>query len=398
VQLVERAAGKKRDEVMGDDVQSVASTTKSGWLAALRHHVRTLPVCPVTPALEYTNPITDLETVNDLAGLFAREHLFATLRRTREVEHLPDKISQVSAYEYYTDILMVLWRNNPEMDDFGDQIDPDAPTLIATQTHTAIKDTKFMQEGRELAQGMTEKNQKWCEALVQDKTKRNRFRQMHLRMMAAATAILDVAKAEGRELTYDEIIRVRQLGTSAAACAIEFSGRPIRMGNVLGLRLYGPRKNFFTPGKGNPDYSFVLLADETKAKKDEPETPLQTKLGGPKVLDWYLEVIRPLFPHHRKSIYLFPAVKEPSQRLGHRVFDTWFQRAAADVGLPMTFHQWRHGYASLLLDADWNNLPFAAQMLGNTEGVCARNYGWIDKKRVVLEGQAKTVAAMEADR
>lgn len=64
----------------------------------------------------------------------------------------------------------------------------------------------------------------------------------------------------------------------------------------------------------------------------------------------------------------------------------------------MTFHQWRHGYASLLLDADWNNLPFAAQMLGNTEGVCARNYGWIDKKRVVLEGQAKTVAAMEADR
>lgn len=396
VQLVERASRKGRDEVMGDDATSVASTTKSAWLAALRHHVRMLPECPVEPALNYIHPITDLEAVNDVASLFAREHLYATLRRTKEVMHLPDTIIQASAYGYYTDILKVLWRNSPEVDEFGDQIDPDAPTLITAKTHTAIKDTKFMQEGRELAQGMTTKNMDWCKALVQDKTKRNRFRRMHLRMMAAANAILDVAKVEGRELTAAETTKVRQLGTSAAACAIEFSGRPIRMGNVLGLRLYGPRKNFFTPGKGR-SYSFVLYADETKSGKDEPETPLKAKLGGPKVLDWYLEVIRPLFPHHQKSIYLFPAIKEPGQRLGHRIFDTWFQRAAADAELPMTFHQWRHGYASLLLDADWNNLPFAAQMLGNTEGVCARNYSWIDKERVILEGQEKTIAAMEAD-
>lgn len=397
IQLVERAAGKRLDEVMGDDVQSVADTTKSGWLAALRHHVRTLPECSVTPALGYTCPITDLETVNDLAGFFAREHLYATLRRTREVEHLPDKISQVSAYEYYTDILMVLWRNNPEVDDFGDQIDSDASTLITAKTHAAIKSTKFMQEGRELAQGMTQKNKDWCKALVQNKAQRTRFRKMHLNLMDAANSILDVARTEGRELTAAEKTKVRQMGTCAAACAIEFSGRPIRMGNVLGLRLYGPRTNFFIPGKGRTDYSFVLYADETKAKKGEPETPLHAKLGGPKVLDWYLTVIRPLFTHHEKSIYLFPAINEPGQRLAHRIFDTWFQRGAAAAELPMTFQQWRHGYASLLLDADWTNLPFAAQMLGNTEGVCARNYSWIDKERVILEGQAKTIAAMEAD-
>ena len=396
-QLAERAAGKRRDEVMGDDVKTVSPTTKDAWLAALRHHVRTLPTCSVETDMSYTHPITDLEAVNDLAGLFAPEHLYATLRRTKEVMHLPDTIINVTAYQYYTDLLMVLWRNNPKKDEFGDQIDPDAQTLITAKTHTAIKDTKFMLEGRELAQGMTQKNKDWCKALVKDKTQRKRFRRMSLNMMDAATAILDLADAAGRELIAAEATKVRQLGTCAAACAIVFSGRPIRVGNVLGLRLYGQRQNFFIPVKGRANYSFLLHADETKSGNPEPETPLQAKLGGPKVLDWYLKVIRPLFPHHQKSIYLFPAIEKPRERLDYGVFDTWFQRAAAAAELQMTFHQWRHGYASLLLDADWNNLPFAAQMLGNTDAVCARNYGWIDKERVVLEGQAKTIAAMEAD-
>lgn len=394
VQMVERAASE-HDEVMGTDARSVTSTTKSAWLAALRHHVRTLPECPDDPALLYNNNITDLEAVNDVAGLFASEHLYATLRRTKEVEHLLGKISKVSAYNYYSDILTVLWRNNPEVDEFGEQIDPNAPTFITARTHRAIKTTKFIETARELAQGMTAANADWCKALVQDKMQRNRFRQMHLRMMSATNIILE--KAEGCALTTAEIQKVRQLGTCAAACAIEFSGRPIRIGNVLGLRLYGPRKNFFTHGKGCHDYSFVLYADETKAKKDEPETPLQASMGGPKVLDWYLKVIRPLYPHHKKSIYLFPAIKKIGDPLGYKTFDSWFQRAASAAKLPMTFHKWRHGYASLLLAADWGNLPHAAHMLGNTEAVCARNYGWLDKEKMILEGQAKVIAAMEAD-
>lgn len=396
VQLVDRA-GSKRDEVMGEDADAVAKTTKTAWLSALRHHVRTLPDCLAEPAVDYTQPITNLETVNDLAGLFDRGHLFATLRRTKELEHLPGHISQVSAYNYYTDILTILWRNNPEVDEFGDQLDPDAPTLIAAQTHRAIKNTRFMEEGRELAQGMTAKNQAWCEALVTDKTQRNRFRRMHLTMMEAANDIIEAARSEGRPLTKDEIIQVRQIGTCAAACAIEFAGRPIRKGNVLGLRLHGTRRNFFTPEKGRAQYSFVLHADETKSGKEEPETPLQAKLGGPKVLDWYRKVIRPLFPHHRKSIYLFPAIEAVGEGLGHKTFDGWFQRAASAAKLPMTFHQWRHGYASLLLKASWSNLPHAAQMLGNTPGVCGRNYAWINKQEMILESQAKTLAAMEAD-
>ncbi len=393
--LVNRAA-IVRDEIMGEDANAVADSTKAAWLAALRHHVRTLPDCPAEPEMDYT-PISDLETINDLEGLFAREHLFATLRRTKELEHLPGKISMVSAYNYYTDILTILSRNNPEVDEFGDQLDPEAQTLITARTHKAFKISKVMRQARELAQGMTPDNKAWCETLVRDKTRRTRFRRLHLIMMDAANGILDAAADEGRPLTPEEITKARQLGTCAAACAIEFSGRPIRMANVLGLRLHGARKNFFTPGKGRSEYSFVLHADETKSGRDEPETPLSPKLGGPKVLDWYLQVIRPLFPHHRKSIYLFPAIEAVGERLAHKTFDGWFQRAASAAKLPMTFHQWRHGYASLLLHASWNNLHVAAQMLGNTPEVCARNYGWIDKKQMILKGQERTIAAMEAD-
>ncbi|WP_421904995.1 hypothetical protein [Mameliella sp.] len=140
VQLADRA-GSRRDEVMGEDANGVAKTTRDAWLAALRYHVRTLPSCPADLVLDYTQPIANLETVNDLAGLFAREHLFASLRRTREREHLPGHISQVSAYNYYTYILTILWRNNPAVDEFGDQLDPEAPKLIAVQTHEAIKNT-----------------------------------------------------------------------------------------------------------------------------------------------------------------------------------------------------------------------------------------------------------------
>lgn len=215
--------------------------------------------------------------------------------------------------------------------------------------------------------------------------------------MESANAILNDAKAENRALTIAEMEKVRRMGTCAAACAIEWAGRPIRMANVLHLRLHGSRRNFYTPTGGRSTYSFKLFADETKSGKDEPETHLNERLYGPQVLSWYLKVIRPLYPHHKTSIYLFPAVLKESLPFNRGTFDKWFQRAASAAGLPMNFHLWRHGYASLLLLADWGNLPNAAQMLGNTPGVCARNYAWIDTEQLILDSQRKTVAAAEAD-
>jgi hypothetical protein len=393
--MVERA-GSERDEVAGKDQMSVAQSTKSGWMSALRHHVRTLPLCQPEPEMGYPSPISHLESVNDVASLFNHQHLFAAIRHTGAVEHLHDKICHVSAYEYYSDIITVLFRNNPEMDEFGHVIGS-GPELISDWTGRKIKNSKFMKEGRELAKGMTTEHEAWCKALVQSKMRRNQFRSLHRTMMGSANAILNAANEEDRELTFSEMEKVRQLGTCAAASAIEWAGRPIRMANALNLRLFGSRRNFYIPTNGHPTYSFKLFADETKSGKAEPETHLHAKLYGPQVLSWYLKNIRPLFPHHKTSTYLFPAIQREGQPLIKQTFDRWFQAAASAADLPMTFHLWRHGYASLLLSADWGNLPFAAQMLGNTDTVCARNYAWIDTEKLILDAQEKTIAAAEAD-
>lgn len=382
LELVENAAGEL-DEVSGKDSQVVGDCTKKTWLSALRHHIRTLPHCPTDPDLDYTRPITELGAVNDVSVFFAREHLYASIRRTEAVEHLPGTISQASAYNYYSDILVVLSRNG----------------LLDDATRRVIIKSKFIREGRELAEGMTKANQLWCKNLVQDQTRRRRFRNMHRLLMAKAQEILDSAAKAGRtKLAPAELTKVRQLGTCAAACAIEYAGRPIRMANCLGFQIAGSQQNFLMPGAGRGStYAFHLRATETKSGKAEQETLLQEELFGPVVMSWYLAKIRPLFPNAKESIYLFPSVQCPGKPLSKNTFDAWFQRAASLVGLPMTFHQWRHGYASLLLSASWDNLGYAAILLGNTPGVCAKNYAWIDEERMLLEGQQRVIDAARAD-
>lgn len=161
---------------------------------------------------------------------------------------------------------------------------------------------------------------------------------------------------------------------------------------MLRLRYRGPHANFFVPSKQKSDFRFVLPAEDTKAKKEEPETILRRELHGHEVMSWYLARIRPLFPHAERNIFLFPAVEDGEKPLYKGVFDVWFQRAATEAGLPTTFHRWRHGYATLLLDADPSNLQVAADMLGNTPAVCARNYAWINKAKVFQHGQDILIA------
>lgn len=381
-------ASMERDEVAGQDSLSIGDATRARYMAALRHHLRALPHCEVDPDLGYLDPVTDLAGVNDVAALFALDHLKATIRRTEAVEHLPDTLSQASASCYYADILVVLGRNGLADAGFVKQ----------------IRTSRFLREGRELADGMTRDTRIWCEALVTDPAREKRFRNMHRILQAKADEILDKARGEGRDpfddragdLTFDELYLARSLGTAAAASAIEFACRPIRMANMLNLRFLGSTANFHTPSPQRPDYGLFLSGSETKAGKDEPFAPLRKELYGPQVMAWYLRVIRPLFPHAADNIHLFPAVETPGRPLGKGTFDLWFQKAAARAGLPMTFHRWRHGYASLLLAESWNNLQAAADMLGNTPAVCANSYAWVNKKKLYLAGQDIMIARSKA--
>ena len=386
-QMVERAS-MGRDEVTGCDSARVGKTRRDVFFAALRHHLRHLPQCPAEPALGYTQPVEDLAAVDDVSGLFALAHVKATIRRTAALEHLPDTLSQASAAAYYTDLLVVLARNG----------------LVDDAFVRAVKTSRFLKEGRELAAGMRKKTRDWCEALLSDPERERRFRNLHRLLQAKAQQHLDTARAEGRDpfdaaagnLRQRELTMIRALGTAAAASAVALAGRPLRMSNVLGLRLKGARANFFRPTRDRKDWRFYLPAAETKSGKEEPLTTLRRELHGPQVLSWYLQTIRPLFPHADTNIHLFPAVEARDARLGNGTFDLWFQRAASDASLPMTFHRWRHGYATLLLDESWDNLQVAADMLGNTVQVCARSYAWIDSQKLYAAGQDKLIERARA--
>ncbi|MDO5604807.1 MAG: hypothetical protein Q4G25_06555 [Paracoccus sp. (in: a-proteobacteria)] len=373
--LAETAASS-RDEVAEEDSRQVSDSTLAVYLAALRYHVRTLSDALDEPDKGFRNSFRDLDQVNDVLQLFSIENISAAIRHSQSREDEPGALSQVSVASYYSTILVVLSRN---------QIDVAA--LVK-----AIKSSRYIQEGRELDQGMRPETQKWCEALLANPEREQRFRNLHRILKAKADTILDQAAAERRPLTALELTRARSLGTAAAASAIEWAGRPIRLGSVLSLRLRGAGANFFLPSKHKPDFRFVLKAEDTKAKKEEPETILRRELHGHDVMSWYLAKIRPLFPHAERNIFLFPAVETGGKPLCRGVFDTWFQRAATEAGLPMTFHRWRHGYATLLLDADFTNLQVAADMLGNTTAVCARNYAWINKTKLFQQGQDILIA------
>jgi site-specific recombinase XerD len=118
---------------------------------------------------------------------------------------------------------------------------------------------------------------------------------------------------------------------------------------------------------------------------------------GPAVLDWYLKNIRPLIDPENKSVYLFPAIRSVAGKLNPSTFRTWFQSAANDAGVPMTFHRFRHGFASILVRMG-ESMRNIADMLGNTEGVCSKRYAFLDPNhsaKIAQDAMAEAAAAAE---
>lgn len=65
----------------------------------------------------------------------------------------------------------------------------------------------------------------------------------------------------------------------------------------------------------------------------------------------------------------------------------WLTRSSAEIGLPMFPHNFRHGFATLLLARSWSNRGRAAAYLGCSVGVLDTFYGWIDKQQKLEEVQ-----------
>lgn len=368
------------DEILGKDVPLRTKSTIECARSALRYHFKTLLKCPSEPKLGFPEKIETFSSINDLTICLAKQYIFATLRYTINNQKEENSIEPITALQYYNYIIVVMSRNEFEIDEIISE----------------VRATDFIAKASEEKAEMNPEVQEWCRQLLTNSQMERRFRNFHLISKEYADRLLTCAQNENRQLSSSELKRVRQYGTIAAACAIEYAGRPIRSTNVRELRLKGQRRNFFTPtDRSKRAYGFALQAGETKANTAAPFTELRSELYGPKVLSWYLDKIRPLYPHANTNIYLFPGIENEGQCICKETFRIWFQQAASAAKIPMTFHYWRHGYGSLLMAEGWENLQLVADMLGNTLTVADKKYVFILKEKLYRAGQNITISGAQ---
>ncbi|THH34328.1 hypothetical protein E4Z66_19210 [Aliishimia ponticola] len=114
------------------------------------------------------------------------------------------------------------------------------------------------------------------------------------------------------------------------------------------------------------------------------------------MLDWYLKSIRPLFDYGNAdfckqkkcamSPYLFVSEKSAAP-LDGRLFYRWLTSCSHAIELRMTPHNYRHGFATLLLARSWSNRGRAAAFLGCSVRVLEQYYAWIDTRQKLEDVQ-----------
>ncbi|WP_417273737.1 hypothetical protein [Celeribacter halophilus] len=161
----------------------------------------------------------------------------------------------------------------------------------------------------------------------------------------------------------------------------------------------GVDQNFFRKKIGE-NKIFELRIAQKDMKGEYVELPpihiRDDKYFGHDVLDWYLKTSRPLFdfanPEYcqeqqcAQATHLFMSEKS-AKPLSGSMLHRWLTRSSAEIGLPMYPHNFRHGFATLLLARSWSNRGRAAAYLGCSVGVLDTYYGWIDKKQKLEEVQ-----------
>lgn len=260
-----------------------------------------------------------------------------------------------------------------------------------------LKNNRTAREGAAAERQMTDTNRRFCQALIDQPALRRRFLFSFRALRDAAEVILGEATRNNRPLTPREIERVRSLGTSACFAAIEIGGAPIRIGNAMGLTCIGEDAQIRIPASRRKPITVRIPAGQIKNRRAIAFDIRENRHGCRETISWYLEVIRPLYPHHLTSRYLFPAVAHSDRHLDEGRFGAMFSdhmRIIAD--LPMTPHQMRHGQVSLMLNAHPGEIEVIAQRIGDTVDTLRRYYGWIDAIRFVERGQDLLVGLMDS--
>lgn len=280
-----------------------------------------------------------------------------------------------------------------------------------------------LKEGRAAGKMMRPKVRRWCEALVQDPLKVALFDSQHLEYFRLAQEALTTAKSEGFDLrklsdpgrmaalpdvkrsrAKHLLRRARMFGVLAAYAAIALEGAPYRRQNILGVRHTGPKKTIFLHLSGPSPHAIVKFPNEElkngvwldqRGEELEPVT-IQQRYDedyGPEIVKWYLREIRPLFPEADKTHCLFPphgTAHTTEAGFLKATFDIWLAEGSAEIGLPLSSHNFRHGYCTIAINEGRVSMEDLAKIMGDTVSMLRRHYAWINSKASILAVQKNT--------
>lgn len=320
--------------------------------AALRKFVSTLSECaPIGAGARLRNLLTP-------------ENASLVVRKWTSNKDGIGKITANTACNYFKSLRTVMARNG---------LPPD-------EMKKHLKNNGFLNEGKKQGKAMSPDVRKFCESLLGTKSLSMSFLSMHVHLRNKAQGLLEEYTRDGRAMTKSESAEVRSIGSVAALCAIETRGAPIRIENALSLTISGDDITFHRPTKMVDHWTITLFPEHTK-NDNEIWAPIEPgNLNGFEVVEWYMKNIRPLYPEAAKSDFFFPAIKVQGS-LPYGTFLGWFKRETRAAGLPMTPHNFRHGLASLLIDANPGRWDLIERLLDDTIGTARNYYGWVNKRK-----------------
>lgn len=259
------------------------------------------------------------------------------------------------------------------------------------------ENSSTIQEGKTSSGAMCPKVIAFCKKVLDQTAMQTRLLTLHIRARRVAQAILDRAHAAGRDLTGREVERVRQLGSVAVFSAIETVAAPFRIENTLSTVFRGDvDRTLFLPTSASNFAKFVYPERVTKNGQQIEVKLIEDRRHGLDTLMWYLRVIRPLYPHHETSNFLFPSVEKPGARIRNTVFREWFRKITRSLGVPMTPHNFRHALASMMIRARPGSWDEIAALLGNTPETVMKYYAWVNKQTQIENAQSLVLELLDA--
>lgn len=229
----------------------------------------------------------------------------------------------------------------------------------------------------------------FCAWLLSDRANEMLFRSIHIRLQKRALRLMDQLDSGRRMKRIDQ--QVVQAGTLAAMAAIWLWGSPLRINNMVSLRLYGAAPQIFLPKGKRAEVVINIALEETKNNRPIDHKILPAKHRAIEVLKWYIENIRPLIPGSENSIYLFPSPSERRNTISDATVRVWLRKHAVDEGLQIKPQQFRHGAASLYIRAYPGAYDHVAQLLDDKADTVRRFYAWIDDAAVMTKVQANVL-------